>query len=324
MDGILGEALLALYRLVRGIPPEKFRDEALEAIKPFLPFERAQWGTFIHAGNDWVVHSYHPHGMPYEKHLEWQRLRQYDQVAQRISARPGHTVSVDVLRQKLEIHPDMLAHIRKWGLERTLSTVWRDPHVQIWVAIGVHRGADGAPFSERERKLMQELVPHLIEAWNANAILYTDRSATSEREASLRRALVDREGLIYSIENGFAVLLRTEFPEWQGPRLPEALTASLLARETEAYRGKAIAAARLRETPDGMLLVGVRPVSTVDRLTARERAVARDFAAGRTYKEIASRFGVSPATVRNQLQAAYAKLGVTRKIELAKILKEEQ
>ena len=48
--------------------------------------------------------------------------------------------------------------------------------------------------------------------------------------------------------------------------------------------------------------------------------MAREYAAGRTYKEIAHAFGVAPATVRNQLQSAYGKLGVDSKIALAKCL----
>ncbi len=323
MEDRLSEALLALYALVRGIPTAGFRDEALDAIKPFLPFHRAQWGTYIQDGDDWTVHSYHPHGMSIEKHLEWRRLRQHDQVAQRISSHPGRTFSVDILRQRMAIHPDMLEHIRKWGLERTLSTAWRDPLVQIWVAIGVHRGAADPPFSERDRRLMQQLVPHLIQAWNANAILYTDRTTASDREPARRRALVDREGLITSVEPGFAELLRSEFVDWQGPRLPAALTKAILGREADAYRGRTLAAARLRETRDGLHLVAVRPLAPVDRLTARELAVARDFAAGRTYKEIAAGYGVSPATVRNQLQTVYGKLDVGSKIALAKALRED-
>lgn len=323
MQATLGEILLPLYRLVRGIPPAQFKDDALEVVKRYLPFERAMWGTFIRAGEDWVVHSYHLHRLPDQKRKEWFALRQHDKLGQKVTREPGRTVSVDIHHTKWRIHPAMLAHIRKWGLDRTLSTVWRDPLVQIWVAMGLHRGAAEPRFTERERKLKQLLVPHLIEAWNANAILFTDRSGATGREASRRRALVDGEGLIQSVEAGFAELLRLDFPEWQGPRLPPVLVRALLSREADTYRGTAIAAARLRETPDGMHLVGARPLSAVDRLSAREYAVARAFAAGRTHKEIAAESGISPATVRNQLQASYTKLGVNSKIELAKRVNDE-
>jgi DNA-binding CsgD family transcriptional regulator len=45
-------------------------------------------------------------------------------------------------------------------------------------------------------------------------------------------------------------------------------------------------------------------------------AVAREFASGKTYKEIARLLGTSPATVRTQIQVVYTKLGVRTKVEL--------
>ena len=86
------------------------------------------------------------------------------------------------------------------------------------------------------------------------------------------------------------------------------------------YRGVAVVVSKLRNIEHGMILIGVRPLSRIDRLTSRELAVSREFASGKTYKEIAADLGVSPSTIRNQLQSAYAKLGVTTKIELAKQL----
>lgn len=56
------------------------------------------------------------------------------------------------------------------------------------------------------------------------------------------------------------------------------------------------------------------PVATV--LSPREHRVARLFARGLSYKEIARQLGLSPATVRTYLRDAYLRLGVKNKIEL--------
>jgi DNA-binding CsgD family transcriptional regulator len=40
------------------------------------------------------------------------------------------------------------------------------------------------------------------------------------------------------------------------------------------------------------------------------------YAHGRSYKEIASSLGLSPATVRTYLRSAYTQLGVKNKVEL--------
>ena len=98
------------------------------------------------------------------------------------------------------------------------------------------------------------------------------------------------------------------------------MLAPLSAARGEAYRGDAIQAATLRHIGDGTMLIAIRRLGGLDRLSPRELAVAREYAAGRTYKEIAHALGVAPATVRNQLRSAYVKLGVATKIALAKCL----
>mgnify|MGYP001595004010 CR=1 FL=1 len=103
--------------------------------------------------------------------------------------------------------------------------------------------------------------------------------------------MIDRKGMLYNTEPGFAELMRAEFAGWTGPTLPAEL---------------------------------VRPLAGIDRLSPREISAARSFASGKTYKEIAQALGVAPATVRNQLQSAYAKLGVGSKIELARQLNEPE
>ena len=60
--------------------------------------------------------------------------------------------------------------------------------------------------------------------------------------------------------------------------------------------------------------------STTSLLTRAERAVAEEIARGLSYKEAARVLGIAPSTVRNQLHAAYAKLGVSSKVALSRCL----
>lgn len=55
----------------------------------------------------------------------------------------------------------------------------------------------------------------------------------------------------------------------------------------------------------------------LDQLTPKEFTVARLYAEGRTYKEIARELALSPATVRHHLRGAFARLGIRNKAELA-------
>jgi DNA-binding CsgD family transcriptional regulator len=57
-------------------------------------------------------------------------------------------------------------------------------------------------------------------------------------------------------------------------------------------------------------------------LSARERQVAAELAAGRTKREVAEALGLSFATVNTLAVRTYRKLGVTRRAQLANALQE--
>jgi len=58
-------------------------------------------------------------------------------------------------------------------------------------------------------------------------------------------------------------------------------------------------------------------------LSERERQVAQAYADGESYRRIAERFFIAPATVRTHLASIYRKLGVSSKLELHKTLSGE-
>ena len=207
-------------------------------------------------------------------------------------------------------------------MEQILSTVVIDPALNVCTAVSLYRRDRKAPYTERERRLKQSIMPHLIEAWNFNTLLYISHEAGFTGKYSGSRALIDRTGMLYNAEPGFAETIRMEFPEWRGPYLPDTLTNAFLNNAGGSYKGNTLSADILYRAGQDRLLIGIRTATRIHRLSARELMVAREFAAGKTHKEIAQVMGVSPATVRNQIRSVYAKLGVSSKIDLAKLLKD--
>src|SRR5262249_1445180 len=124
-------------------------------------------------------------------------------------------------------------------------------------------------------------------------------------------------GVIHNAEAGLAALFRREVPNWQGPAVPPGLVEALQQNASQ-FRGKAIVASVLRQLPDRRLHIPVRERAPLHPPTKRETTVAREFASGKTYKEIAKTLKTSPATVRSQIQTIYLKLGVSTKIDLAR------
>ena len=76
-------------------------------------------------------------------------------------------------------------------------------------------------------------------------------------------------------------------------------------------------------TLGNMLLLSIRRVSPLSKLSQRELAVARLFGQGKSHKEIALQLGIAPSTARNFLGIAYKKLNINDKAELAALINEE-
>jgi DNA-binding CsgD family transcriptional regulator len=63
------------------------------------------------------------------------------------------------------------------------------------------------------------------------------------------------------------------------------------------------------------------PIESREQLTAAERETALLAAAGRTNREIAAELHLSVRTVDNRLQRVYAKLGISRRADLADLVR---
>lgn len=132
--------------------------------------------------------------------------------------------------------------------------------------------------------------------------------------------MVDRTGILHDVEAAFIDRLATEWPDWRGPRLPEALLQRLDAPDAASYAGRTLVAEIAPSPFTDLYTVFVRPLNQIDRLTTRERQIARRFARGESHKEIAARIGLSPATVRVHLSAVYQKTGIANKAALAAMI----
>jgi DNA-binding CsgD family transcriptional regulator len=206
-------------------------------------------------------------------------------------------------------------------MAHALSTVIAEPILQLWTGIALYQSDANRPFTEQARADMQELVPHLSEAWNISRFALMDPSRDNAMSARYGRAICDRQGVLYNADQNFADLLLEEWPDWRGPRLPQELLEMVPAVGKRPYIGRHIAVSS--ETVHNMKRLSVRRRTVVDTLSAREHEVAALFATGANFRSTADSLHIAPVTVRNHLRQVYAKLGITNKLELARLMRQE-
>ena len=313
----LNHLLLELYRLTGSSPSLAFSASAFDLLAGTIDFDSGLWSTFTLTPNGPRAHSLYLHNLPPRMIEEYERVKQYDILNQQSVAQCGRTLNVSLNQVETRVHPEMIAHARRWGMEHTLATMILETPLNLYTAFCVYRKATSRPFSERERRTVERIVPHVVQAWHLNELRFIDAPPAPTQAVPRARGLIDQFGILHNAEPNLPALLRREMSEWQGPGIPADMLASL-RDPTKEFSGRAVVVSVLRELPDQRLLISVRARALVDGLTKREMTVAREFASGKTYRQIATTLKTSPTTVRTQIQTIYMKLGVRTKVDLAK------
>lgn len=318
MHGVLAD----LYRIAVEVPLESFKLDALRSAKRLMPFDSAVWGSGVLSSNTML--SLAPLDQPSEMLLEY-AARWQDSDYCRLAAveQPGRAFSNSVV-QPIELYRKSAIYrefSRTWQIEDALTIVHPDRELDLAEIVCLFRSDRDAMFDEREAGLLEEITPHLANAWRLAQIAHYYRMSPSTgatmAPSAGRYAVATSEGLLRAAGATFMVRLREAAPDWAGPALPAALSPLLTDQSTAITVGGVPFRAR---QADNAILLTTTDDERAWHLTPAERRAADLYIAGATKKDIAKRLGISPSTVRNQLASVYAKLECRTKIELLKRL----
>lgn len=316
------DLLLELYRLAQDAPAEEFQTRALDAVRETLSFDSALWATGAIGSEGATPHGILTYRQPAEMLEEWGRIKPRDTIIFEAFNNLGQTVNAALGSDpawQARFNADMRTHIKRYGMEHTLLTMNETPHLRLYSAVSLYRSNAEQPFTESERLLNQSLTPHLFEAWNISRFSFLNCARNNDGKQNCGRAICDNKGVLYNADRNFTVFMLSEWPDWNGPQLPPELLKTLSDKNPRRYIGRRSVVSA--ETLNNMELLSARKKSAVDDLSLREYDVAALFANGADYRAIANALHISPFTVRNHLQNIYIKLGVSSKIELAHLVK---
>ncbi|KMY67064.1 hypothetical protein AAU61_14100 [Desulfocarbo indianensis] len=297
-------------------PAAALKQAAMERLAGLIPFDTALWASGHTQGLS--VHNAYLHKLPAEMMENWEQYKHQDRLLAHIMANPGLTCDVYDFysrheRPSLEIYKQHSAH---YGIESAISTAIPNPDSGLMEVMSLYRKPGQPEFSPRQRALKQFVFPLMIDVWHQNQIAHL--KSLSGGEPSLAAAICDRQGLLRHADAEFLALLLAEWPGWKAPMLPKPLVSWLSAPGQPDYKGKRLALSA--DLLEDLILLQGQPSGAASLLTPREEQVARHYASGMTYLELAGELGVSPSTVRRHLESIYKKLGVSNKIGLAQAL----
>jgi DNA-binding CsgD family transcriptional regulator len=292
---------------------EDFRRRLLTALSILVPFGKAIWAAASLAGG-MSLRAPELFGIDRAALGDYERASYVDPRLATVLGSPGVALAYSARPDDPGPYLDMIAAL---GVAHFISIAQYDRPLELAGGLVLFRSSAAPAFTEDERLLVEAAFPHLMAGWTDSQLADLVRQAPGRSRLPAASAAAHGP-LLLAADPDFAPMLRREWPGWSGPRLPAALIDPASGAPRSRHLGKAVVVSARMAVDTA--LVTVRERTPADSLTTRELAVARLCAEGLSYKEIARRLGVAPATVRNQIAAAHRRLGVTRNSEIGGLL----
>jgi len=321
--------LLDIYDSAQHCTIPDFNQYALNKVRNILQFDSAVIVDFSAIQQQkFIIQSIHLHDAPVEKILDRPKamgteslnrngaLSSRDFVLKKALADRGSSVIANLTEGVSD--PYILDYCRKYETAHSLTFVSAQTAIHTAPTIALWRAVKGNAYAEKDAHTANTLLPHILQARRINTRLHVSPSSSADVSAT---ALTTPEGCLHFVEPEVIRLIQLEWKEWMPPLLPRLLIDSLRRNNEKIFVGAAICIkATLQGNMICMTITQKRNQQTP--LSTAEYRAARLAAEGLTYKEIAKRLDISPATIRNQLHSAYRKLGVSNKTALRNMLPE--
>lgn len=322
MDTDANAFVLSLYRAAQRLPHAALRAFVFDGLKALVPFDSALWYRWAADAEHSQLHAWCLHAQPDSLIHEYAstELWRDDIVYARALAAPSGT-AVCASYDDYE-SARMRNFLRRHRQEHILTIAIFQDVQGIASGMSLYRNETRTAYSDAERRTIEAVIPHVIEAWRENWLHEVVREASSGAERIEFSLAVVVPGLMLSeAQHNFGELMHLEWPDWRGPWLPEPLHAYLSNAHDGSgpWVGAAIAVYQ-RQQRDGTTLLFVRRGHRFDRLAPRKREAALLFARGASQTEVASRMRLSPSTVNNYLGGVYEHLKVGDKTVLSRLV----
>ncbi len=312
----LGRLLLELYPLALTASIGEFETQLFSLLREHLDFDSAWLGRSTLVDGTPLMHSNALYRLGPDFLSGWEEIKFKDPLVPLVKSAPGQPVHMLITDERM--CPEFRRFTERHDMAQLLCVISVDPALNLWTHLSLYRNSLVPRFSARDAELGQLVMPHIASVLNINRVQYLERVRHRTGTQRVSAAICDSAGVMLYADAAFADLVLLEWPEWRGGRLPAPLLPALLGNERGAFVGAHLSLHA--EKLGDMHLVQVRPRAAIDVLTPKELSVARLFGEGLTYKAVARRLGLSPATVRHHLRQAYSKLHIQNKGEIAWLL----
>lgn len=308
---LFSRLLLTLYRTAGTSSIREFCPTALREIQALLPFDSAVWS---HGSLANVLPTYHV----------WAAKGVPEDLFEPFKMDPDSRAAIAFAREQLS-GPNILdvgqmtrgsfvgEMTARAEAQHVMAMSERNTSLDGFTVLVLGRCDAEHRFRPEDQILMRLLMPHLQALVLRNLESQVMASVVHRVTGDVGLAIV-AHGVVVLQEPTFSELVQRGWPDFTGPRLPDAvLTAMSAGQPTLACDGATL---HILHGDGHVMLIATAP-SGLRKLTSKEFVTALEFAQGKSYVEVARSLGLSPETVRSRLRSVYEKLDIGDKAELS-------
>lgn len=322
MTDIASAFLLDLHRSSRRLPHAELRAWIFANLKSVVAFDSAFWFRWAAHDGQSHIHAWCLHGQPDSLIHEYtaSELWKDDVVYSR-------TLNADrgtAIRASYDDYSSvrMRDFLRRHRQEHIMTIAIMQDVPQTAVGMSLYRNETHEAFLAEDGRAFEAVMPHVVEAWRENWLRDIVRAtSTAPAPVNFSMALLMPDGMMSEAQDNLGELMHLEWPDWQGPFLPEVLASHLRrdAKRTRPWVGRGITVYDRRQA-DGTTLMLVRRGHALDQVAPRKREVALLFARGASQSQVAEQLHLSTSTVNNYLVGIYQQLQLSDKTDLSRLI----
>lgn len=310
------DVLLSLYKLSPAEQIGVFDEQILSLLHRHIDFDSAWLGQATMTPNGPTLHCSYLHNLAPAFVRQWERIKGSDPLARTEGALNASTFALSV--ESKAIPPRVRELGRKQNIAHILFAAHTGAVPSHVTHLSLYRGSARDQYEERDFYALQNVIKHVTNVLEQNRLHWMRAMWGSSQYDAI--AMFDRNGVLLHSEGPLHELLIAEWTDWNFTALPDTVRLDFTKNSSGSLTGHYLRVDW--RTISNFLLVRIELLGSFDRLSPRERAIARMFGYGHTYKQVARQLGISPATVRHHLRQAYGKLSITSKGELSRLLRE--
>lgn len=325
MDAAANSFVLALYRAARRLPHAELRTMVFEGLQSLVTFDSAFWYRWAADAQHSELHAWCLYQQPESLIEEYasEELWRDDIVYERALIAPsGKAISASYDEYT---SPRMRNFLRRHRQEHVLTLAIFQDVQGIATGMSMYRNETRSAWSEEDHRILEAVMPHVVEAWRENWLQDVVRAASSSPEhVEFSLAVLIPSLMLSEAQDNFGDLMHLEWPAWRGPWLPQELHLALSAQAGSTlsrppWIGRStVVYSRMQH--DGNVVLFVRRGHEFDRLAPRRREAAVLFGRGASQTDVAARMQLSASTVNNYLASVYTQLNLSDKTELSRLV----